>query len=122
MTRWLTLAQVKARVGRSGTWVRHLCATEVLVSRHDSGVLEISSESVTAYIQAVKEEENRKRKRLKDELDGKHERPSTRACNMLRRKVQKDKRLTDQERAFLVSKIDQYAAEWDAAYQSRQGE
>ena len=119
MIKWLTLAQASAKVGRSGTWLRSLCTREELVSRHDAGILEISAESLALYIQSVKDAERQRKARLKAELDGDHERPSTRACNMIRRKVRKDPRLTDQERTFLVSKINQYQYEWDLTYRSR---
>lgn len=121
MNTWLTLDQARAKVGRSGTWLRRLARDEILISRHDAGILEISAESLAEYQAQCKARDTERKRKIRRELSGQHERPATRACAMIRRKVKKDKRLTDPERTLLISTIDRYEAEWDKSYRKRKG-
>jgi len=107
-------------LGLQDVWVRRAIKTGVRQGYLKDGVWYIPLTTIQAWWDSIEERQERKLQRARNpEEFVANRRPSRMAVRMIRKRVQEDTSLTDEERELLLRKLEEYKTSFDDAHERR---
>jgi len=107
-------------LGLQDVWVRRAIKTGVREGYLKEGVWYIPLSTIQLWFNDIEERQERKLQRARNPQEFvANRRPSRQAVRMIRKQVEEDSELTDEERELILRKLSEYKGNFDAAYERR---
>ena len=117
---WISVRDARKMSLYMGTYLYALGKKGTIVTRKSrNGRREYTRESIQAYLDAVEAKRQEREERALSGDDGAETRMTSKACDMITRKVTEDPNLSQGQKDTFLQAIESYRAYWDARYAKR---
>lgn len=105
---WYSIKETCGILQLSQVWVRRQLKQNKLVGKLQDGKWMISRKSILSKLEMLEEKDERLERRMKGEEITSYQVPSLKACDIISRRVRKDKKLTQEQRELFLESIESY--------------